>query len=525
MTVKILSRNNFQFKGIITFLCYFLLLATHPAFAQTNYEKSLKSLDEYYAKAINDWRVPGMAIAIVKDDSVIFAKGYGVREIGKPEKVDKNTLFAIASNTKAFTSAAMAILVDEGKVNWDDRVVKYLPWFQMYDPYVTYNMTIRDLLCHRSGLATFSGDLLWYASKYSREDVIKRARFLKPVYGFRERFGYSNIMYLTAGEVIHSVSGKSWDIFVAEKIFKPLGMNRTFTSVNDLKGLDNVAMCHTEYNDKIISIPYLNWDNIAPAGAINSCVADLAKWIKLQLRNGKIGSNQVFSEKRSREMWSPNTIQNVSTFSEKQFPSTHFKAYALGWGVSDYLSKKIVSHSGGYDGMLSYTCLIPEEKFGFVILTNCNNSVYNPLVFKTLDVLLGGKDTDWSQLMLENLKKQQEVEKKNNLEEEQKRVKDSHPTLSLKEYEGLYGGELYGNATITNENGSLKLSFVPAPQFHSILKHWQYDTFSIQFPDFPSLPEGKVTFIINAAGKVEEMRVNVPNPDFDFKELVFKKLD
>jgi len=525
MTVKNSTRNNFQLKIIITLLGYILLSASYPIFAQTDNGKNLKSLDEYYAKAINDWRVPGMAIAIVKDDSVIFAKGYGIREIGKPEKVDKNTLFAIASNTKAFTSAAMAILVDEGKVNWDDKVIKYLPWFQMYDPYVTYNMTIRDLLCHRSGLATFSGDLIWFASNYSREEVIKRVRFLKPVYGFRERFGYSNIMYLTAGEVIHSVSGKSWDILVAEKIFKPLGMNRTFTSVNDLKGMDNVAMCHTEYNDTIISIPYLNWDNIAPAGAINSCVADLAKWMKFQLRNGKIGSNQIFSEKRSREMWSPNTVQNVSSFSEKQFPSTHFKAYALGWGVSDYLGKKIVSHSGGYDGMLSYTCLIPEGKMGFVILTNCNNSVYNPLVFKTLDVLLGGKDTDWSQLMLENLKKQQEIEKKNNLEEEQKRVKDSHPTLSLKEYEGLYGGELYGNATITNENGSLKLSFVPAPKFHSLLKHWQYDTFSIRFPEFPSLPEGKVTFIINAAGKVEEMRVNVPNPDFDFKELVFKKLE
>lgn len=509
----------------IAILCFSLIIINNSIFAQKGLDKTLKSLDAYYAKAIVDWKVPGMAIAIVKDDSVIFAEGYGVREIGKPEKVDKNTLFAIASNTKAFTSAAMAILVDEGNVNWDDKVIKYLPWFQMYDPYVTYNMTIRDLLCHRSGLATFSGDLIWFASNYSREEVIKRARFLKPIYGFRERFGYSNIMYLTAGEVVHSVSGKSWDVFVSEKIFNPLGMNRTFTSINDLKGLDNVAMCHTEYDGQIISIPYLNWDNVAPAGAINSCVADLSKWIKLQLRNGKIGSNQIFSEKRSKEMWSPNTVQNISSVSEKQFPSTHFKAYALGWGVSDYLGKKIVSHSGGYDGMLSYTCLIPEEKIGFVVLTNCNNSVYNPLVFKTLDALLGGKEIDWSQLMLENAKNQQALGKKNSLEEEQKRVKDSHPTLSLKEYEGLYGGDLYGNASITNENGSLKLSFVPAPKFHSLLKHWQYDTFSIQFPEFPSLPDGKVTFIINAAGKVEEMKVNVPNPDFDFKELVFKKIE
>jgi CubicO group peptidase (beta-lactamase class C family) len=386
-------------------------------------------------------------------------------------------------------------------------------------------MTIRDLLSHRSGLATFSGDLLWYATNYSREEVIKRARFLKPVYGFRESFGYSNIMFLTAGEVVHAVSGKPWDEFVADRIFKPLGMTRTNTTVNALKGLDNVAMCHTEFEDKIITIPYLNWDNVAPAGAMNSSVNDLAKWVKVQLNYGKKGTKVIFSENQSREMWTPNTLQNVSSYSKLYFPSTHFKAYALGWGVNDYLGRKIVSHSGGYDGMLSYTCLIPEEKIGFVILTNCNNPLYSPLVNKTLDVLLGGKDTDWSKLILENMKKQQDYDKKSKIEEEQNRVKDSKPTLNLKEYEGLYGGELYGNATITNENGSLKLSFVPAPQFNSILKHWQYDTFSIRFPDFPSLPEGKVTFIINAAGKVEEMRVNVPNPDFDFTELQFKKFE
>lgn len=224
-------------------------------------------------------------------------------------------------------------------------------------------------------------------------------------------------------------------------------------------------------------------------------------------------------------MWSPNTIQNISPYSEKQSPTTHFKAYALGWGVSDFMGKKIVSHSGGYDGMLSYTCLIPEERIGFVILTNCNNSLYSPMASKTLDMLMDAKDTDWSKLMLDNMRKQEEREMQSKIDEEKNRVKDSKPTLSLKEYIGLYGGELYGNASIVDENGSLKLKFAPTPQFTSILKHWQYDTFTIRFPDFPSLPEGKVTFIINAAGKVEEMRVDIPNPDFDFTELTFKKFE
>lgn len=517
--------NSFINLGIVLTLFITLFALSSNIFAQKDQQKTLKALDEYYAKALIDWEVPGMAIAIVKDDSVIFAKGFGVKEIGKPDKVDANTLFAIASNTKAFTAAALAILVDEGKIKWDDKVTKYLPWFQLYDPYVTYNMTIRDLLSHRSGLATFSGDLLWYATNYSREEVIRRARYLKPVYGFRERYGYSNIMFLTAGEIIHVVSGKPWEDFIAERILKPLRMNRTVTSTNGLKGLDNVAQCHTDFEGKVISIPYINWDNIAPAGSINSSVNDISKWIKLQLNRGKVGSNQIFSVNRSREMWSPNTLQGVSVYSESLFPSIHFKAYALGWGVFDYLGRKIVSHSGGYDGMISYTCLVPEDRLGFVILTNKNSSLYNPLVYKTLDMFLGGKNTDWSAMMLDDNEKQMEMEKKNRTEEEQKRNKDSKPTLALSEYAGLYGGDLYGNAKVTIENGELKLAMIPAPQFKSILKHWQYDTFSIQFPDFPSLPQGKVTFIINAMGKVEEMRVDVPNPDFDFTELRFKKFE
>lgn len=253
-----------------------------------------------------------MAIAIVKDGDVVLAKGYGVRDVNEHGAIDEHTSFAIASNTKAFTVAALAILVDEGKINWDDKVTEYIPWFKLYSPYVTQEMTIRDLLSHRSGLKTFSGDLLWYGTTYSRDEVIKRAQYLEPKYGFREHFGYSNIMYLTAGQIIPAVTGMSWDDFVTERIFEPLGMNRSNTSITYLKGMENVAMPHNNVDGKEIAISYLNWDNIGLAGSINSNVSDLCNWIKLQLNNGIFNNDTIISRKSINEMRSPNTLQRVS---------------------------------------------------------------------------------------------------------------------------------------------------------------------------------------------------------------------
>jgi len=517
------SRYVLLEKGFIATLLVILLSFSMNTSAQI-LNKPIASLDEYYTKALTDWQVPGMSIAIVRNDSILLSKGYGVLEVNKSEKVNDKTLFAIASNTKAFTAAALAILVDEGKIKWDDQVIKYIPWFQLYDPFVTQNMKIRDLLSHRSGLETFSGDLLWFGSTYSREEVIRRARFLKPKYGFREHFGYSNIMFLTAGEIVHAVSGISWDQFLSDRIFKPLGMVRTNTSVKALKGMTNVAACHTDSSGKVISIPYLDWDNIGPAGSINSCVNDLSKWLKLQLNNGTFDNKVIFSKATNREMWSPQTIQTISAGSARMFPSTHFKAYAFGWGVNDYLGYQIVSHSGGYDGMTSYTCLVPEKKIGFIIVTNKNSSLFMPLAYRTLDVLLGGKEKDWSTFFLENNKKQAEYSKTQAIEEEKARAKNTKPTLDLAEYTGTYSGELYGNSVVELKNGELTFSFIPAPKFNATLKHWHYDTFSFRFEAFPSLPQGKVNFVLNQDGKVEEMRINVPNPDFDFTELKFKKI-
>jgi CubicO group peptidase (beta-lactamase class C family) len=517
------SKNtNSLLLQFVIFLVIFIFPISIPAQEKQIREKT-DSLKIYFEKARTDWEVPGLAIAIVKDGEIILSEGFGVRDIEKGGKVNGQTMFPIASNTKAFTAAALAILVDEGKISWQDKVTTHIPYFRLYDPYVSENMTIRDLLCHRSGLATFSGDLVWYGTDYNREEVIRRARFLKPVYGFREQFGYSNIMFLAAGEIIPAVTGISWDVFLKTNFFTPLRMKRTITSTNDLGKFDNIAIPHTDFDGKVIPIEYLNWDNIGPAGSIISCVDDMSQWLKLQLNRGIFEKDTIFSAKQSREMWSPNMILGVSESSQKMWPSTYFKAYALGWQVMNYKDRKIVSHSGGYDGMISYSCVVPDENLGFVILTNKNSSLYYPLVYKILDNFLGGDQKDWSQLILERMKKNEEAEKLAKAEAEKNRVTNTTPSLSPEGFTGTYGGELYGDATVNLENEALVVKFIPSPKLVGTLKHLYYNTFAITFKEFPSLPPGTCNFILDDKGKVSEMKIDVPNPDFDFTELQFLK--
>src|SRR5215210_7262968 len=373
-----------------------LLTFSYTTPAQT-LEERLKEIDEYAAKAGQDWKVPGFSVAIVKDDKVVFVKGYGVRESGKPEPVDGDTLFAVASNTKAFTSAALATLVDEGKLRWDDPVTKYLPYFQLYDPYVTREMTVRDLLSHRSGLATFGGDLLWYETTYSREEIIRRVRLLKPVYGFRSRYGYQNIMFLTAGEIIPAVTGKSWDDYVREKFLAPLGMARTVTTYRQLMSSQNVATPHNEVEGKVRVVHYSNVDAAGGAAVINSTAAEMAEWVRLQLGRGTYQGRKIFGADRSREMWTPHTIvSGVGEAAEKFNPSVHFNLYGLGWGLSDYRGRKVVTHSGGLDGMTSRVALLPEENLGVVVLTNSETPLQGFLYYKVFDVLTGAPARDWS---------------------------------------------------------------------------------------------------------------------------------
>ena len=507
---------------------FLLLLLLPSALVAQTLEERLKEIDAYAAKAGQEWKVPGFAVAIVKDDKVVFVKGYGVRELGKPEPVDKDTLFAVASNTKAFTSAALATLVDEGKLRWDDPVTKYLPGFQLYDPYVTREMTVRDLLSHRSGLATFGGDLLWYETTYPRAEIIRRIRYLKPVYGFRARYGYQNIMFLTAGEIVPAVTGKSWDDYVRERFFAPLGMTRTNTTLKELSASQNVATPHNEVEGRVRVVHYSNVDAAGGAAAINSTAAEMAEWVRLQLGRGTYQGKKFFSADRSREMWTPHTIvSGTSEAAEKFNPTVHFNLYGLGWGLSDYRGRKVVTHSGGLDGMTSRVALLPEENLGVVILTNSETPLQAFLYYKIFDVFTGAPARDWSADYMARVKTARDREAAEAKKLEEARVPDTKPSLPLSAYAGTYGGQMYGDAKVSEEGGRLVVRLLPSPAYVGDLEHWHFDTFRIKWRDsvvYP-YPRGWVTFQLDPQGKVSEMKIDVPNPDFDFKELEFKRAD
>ncbi len=497
------------------FLLFLILPVLGIASESNSIEKQkLKELDKYYQKALEQWDVPGMAIGIVKNNELIFAKGFGVKDINGDEKIDKNTNFAIASNTKAFTAAAIMILAEEGKLSLNDKVQAHLPWFELYDPYVSEHMTIRDLLCHRSGLVTFSGDLIWYLSDHSPEEIVRRARFLQPKYGFRAGYGYSNIMFLAAGLIIEKVSGLSLEEFMQERYFEPLKMNRTIMSTNDIEAMGNYACPHIDTDDGVKKIPYVNWDNGKAMGGIISNVVDVSKWIKLQLNNGINNGDTIFTAESQNEMWTQQISRPVSNYSKELWPSTHFKGYGLGWGLFDYQGRKIVMHTGGYDGTITATVLVPEENLGIVILTNKITSLYSPIMYRTLDAFLGGEDTDWASIILDKIHQRQE-----NSEVPKDETTKKTAGLALDEYTGFYSGNVYGGVSITIEDNELYIRFEHTKDFHSKLTHITANIFEIKFPDAPSLPKGTVSFILDENKKISSLIVDIPNPDFDFTEL------
>lgn len=520
------------------------VLLSHMAFCQeAKSSKQLIEIDRITQSAMKKLNVPGLALSIVQNDRIVFSKGYGVRNTTTGIPVTDSTLFAIASNSKAFTAAALAILVDRGFIRWDDKVRTYLPYFTLYSPYVSEEFTIRDLLCHRSGLDTFSGDLIWYGTSHSREEVVRRARFLEPSFGFREQYGYSNIMYLAAGLVVEKVTGMTWDQFIADTFFKPLGMKTANTSVSDYRTSAgnvqsektiNIASPHNEVAGKNVPIDYVNWDNIGPAGSINASVAELSQWIRLQLGKGTLDGSVYWSEARAWEMWENNTPKPVGKWQREHMPSRHFNGYGLGWELMEYRGCKIVSHGGGYDGMISKTVLVPEKNLGFVILTNNISSAPSCLTYEILDALLMeidkkgkpvGPKEDWL-AMFEGFKRDdEEANKKAVSDDEAARAKGSRLSLPLADYCGIYSSEMYGDVIITIDDqpltpfGGLKITFEPTALFKGQLTHWHYDTFQLSWTTQMMLPKGKATFVIGVDGKPEELKVVVDNPDFDFTEL------
>ncbi len=494
------------FLRLIAVLLFISLTA--PLNAQ---QSKIKEIDDYLTKAAADWQMPGVAVAIVKNDSVIFAKGYGVRDLNKGGKVDENTLFVIASCSKAFTTAALSMLVDQGKIKWTDPVTKYLPGFQMYDPWVTKEMTIRDLVTHRSGLETFSGDIMWLGSGYDRKEVIRRARYLKPTSSFRTRYGYQNIMFSAAGEIIPAVTDTGWNDFIKARILDPLGMKRSVTRISELVKMDNIASAHQFRGGKTSVIGYYPVDNVAAAAAINSSVSEVAQWIRLQLAGGSYNGKRLFSQRSSLEMWQNHMFLGNGN-------------YGLGWFINYYKGKKIISHGGGMPGMISEVCLVPEEKLGFVVLTNLDVNFTNVVKNKILDMYLGGTQTDWSKQMLPGKNNTDNMIKNVYAQREKARAQNTSPSLPIEKYTGTYEDEMYGPVKVSLKEGKLFLEMIPSKTFKGELKHWHYDTFYIDWEE-EFLTRGWIKFDLDFNGNPKQLSMEVPcSPDFIFTEMLFKRI-
>ncbi|WP_117883713.1 serine hydrolase [Aureibaculum luteum] len=504
-------------KKIILLFLICSVLST-VSIAQKSPKVNLKKLDQYYSKMVKDWDLPSATIGIVKDGKLVFTGSYGVKEIGKNDRPDENTNYAIASNSKAFTSAIIGMLVDEGKLNWDDKVKYYLPYFAVYDPWVSANVTIRDLLSHRVGLGTFSGDVIWYKSDLSAEEIVKRIQFIPKAYDFRAGYGYSNVMYITAGEVIRAVTGKSWAENVKERIFNPLKMERTVTNPDKLDELGNYATPHAREKDVNIPIDWVNWEEIGALGGVISNVNDISKWMILNLNNGINGKDTLFSKLARNMVWTPHNNHMVDQTKKNDF-NRHFNAYGLGWGLSDYHGNLRVGHTGGYDGMITAITMIPDKKLGVVVLTNGMKSPIMAATYYALDQYLGEETVDWSAKMLANNNRNQKSDTRVS-DRKSKRVMNTTSSVPLGDYVGTYKSDIYGDITISKLGDDLKMKFEHSPDLSATLEHWHYDVFEIKWDvKHAWFNFGTVKFNLDNNLKVQGLDFDVPNDDIFFEEL------
>lgn len=428
---------------------------------------ALEGLDAYIESARQAWQMPGLSVVIVKDDKIVYSKGFGVREQGKPGKVDADTVFAIGSATKAFTAAALGMLVDEKKIGWDGAVHDYMPSFELHDPYVTRHATVRDLLSHRTGVVT--NGALWYGSGFDRKEIIRRLRFQTESLGFRNQFQYQNEMFIVAGEVVSAVAGTSYDRFITSRIFEPLGMRRTSTSITDLKGLANVATPHALVDGRMIPIDYRMIDNVGGAGVINSSARDMAQWVRLQLGGGTFEGKQLIAPATLAEMHSGQIVPRGSASA-----TVKFSEYGLGWGVQEYRGQKIVQHSGAIDGMQSMVAMIPERKLGVVVLTNgLRTSLTDAVRLRVLDAFLGGPVTDHSAVLKQASDNAARIAREKAAANAPPAMV-APPRLALDRYAGTYSSDLLGEVIITLADGKLVLA---RPDVSAVLEHDRADRF------------------------------------------------
>jgi CubicO group peptidase (beta-lactamase class C family) len=495
------------------------------------------AIDRLVENARKGFDVPGIAIAVIKDGKVVHLKGYGLRSLATGLPVDEHTAFGIASNSKAFTASAVGILVDEGELHWDDKVISYLSDFRMYDPYVTTNLTIRDMLAHHSGLDQNEGDLMHFpdSADFTTKDVIYNLRFLKPVFGFRTRFGYSNNLYAVAGEVIARVSGMSFDEFIEKKIMLPLGMSESAASYERLRDKSNVVDAHIWWNGKTRLIPRHTLKAAHPAGGLYASITDMSRWVLMQLDDGKFGDPaalRLFSSGVHREMWSPQTILPVGSPGPY---NTRMAAYGMGFEIYDITGDNLqIRHTGGINGMTSIVTMIPGLHLGIIVLTNAEESHAMFAITNTIkDAYLGISATDHLQ---ENLDQVLRIRSRDQaLRDSLDRVltgssaKVTNPTAptTLLSYSGTYRDNWLGRVTLRVRDGRIWFQSARSPKLNGELFFREADTFIVRWQDRMINADAYLLFRKNKEGKITgfSMKAVLPDtaPGYDFQDLVFTR--
>ena len=511
-------------------LCLIVVtLFTTNLFAQPLQSKQIDSL---VSKAMATMPMAGLAVAVVKDGKVVHAKEYGVASVQTKEKVDENTLFAIASNSKAFTAAALAMLVDEGKLKWQDKVVDHIPEFKMYDPYVTANFNIQDLLTHRSGLGLGAGDLMFFpdGSDFTVKDILKSFQYQKPVSAFRTKYDYDNLLYIVAGEVVARVSGMPWADFVEKRIMKPLEMNRSAAIYQRVKDPKNIAQPHAVSKGVVKQIEaYTKSDaTIGAAGGIYASVADLSKWMMMHLNGGKTGTQQMISNENHREMLRPHTFIG---FNGKPDPRTkvHFNAYGLGWFINDQNGYAIFSHTGGLPGMLSKTTLIPELNVGVVVLTNTDPGGYSYQTISRaiIDSYIGLRQIDRITPTAKMIQ-ERESEGDSVTTAVWNTVKNAKATFNPENFTGTFHDNWFGHIKISLKDGQLWFTSLRSPKLNGKMSYYKANTFAIRW-DYQDMPcDAFATFSLDEEGRANEIKMRgiSPNIDFsfDFHDLDLKRV-
>jgi len=445
--------------------------------AQVSQTTNLETFDRYAESARAAWKVPGMSIAIVHDGKVLMSKGYGERELGKSEKVDSSTLFGAMSTTKAMTAVAMGILVDEGKVRWDDKVLKHLPDFRVADPYVTNELKVRDLFTHNAGLG--NADFLWaWTPELSTADIARRMQYAPQAYSLRGGYTYQNVMYLVAGLVIEKASGMPWERFMTTRVFSPLGMTSTFPNLSLSRTYQNRSRAHYEIEKKIEVIPEMEADSIAAAGAVWSTSDDIAKWVNFVLGSTTVSGKEILKPTTLAEMMKPNAIIPAQQFyPTSRLTKPHWTTYGLGWFQHDYRGEMINMHTGSLAGRTAIVGLIPDKKFGIYIFGNLDHAeVRHALMYKAFDLFVFNDNSrDWSTEAKALYDGIASAGEKQEAAVKALRTAGTKPTLALESYAGKYSDPFYGSMEVTMVDGKLSLRI--NKELSGSLEHWQFDTF------------------------------------------------